>query len=65
MKLQSLKIHILYDDGEAPSKFSDAIEQVFQLAKQKKGGDESNGWSEDIRGAIKDVRKCMSDYIEY
>jgi hypothetical protein len=61
----SLKIHILYDYGAAPKDFSEAIEEIFQLAKQKKKGTEDDMWSNSLRESVKEVRKCMSIYLKY
>ena len=59
----SLRLHILFDGGTAPKELADAIEQVFQLARDKKRGDDGEQWSLSMREAVRNMRKSMSNNI--
>ena len=59
----SLKIHILYENGTAPTELSDALEFVFQIARRKKNGDDSETCSAEFRASVSDLRKKLSKYI--
>ena len=59
----SLKIHVLYKNGQAPKELTDALEAVFQLAKEKKSGTESEDWSTQFKTTVSNVRKQLSNHI--
>jgi hypothetical protein len=57
----SLRLHILFDNGTAPKGLEGAIEQVFQLARDKKRGDNTSDWSDSMRFAVRELRKNMAE----
>ena len=60
----SLRIHILFKEGTAPDELAQSIEAVFQLARSKKRGEESDDWSNEMRNAVRTMRKHMAANIQ-
>lgn len=60
----SLRIHMLFDGGTAPFELDSAIESVFQLARTKKKGTETDSWSEEFRDEVRILRIQLSKNLE-
>jgi len=60
----SLRIHILFPEGTAPSELAGSLESMFQLAKRKKQGEASREWSSEMREAVREMRKHMASNIQ-
>lgn len=60
----SLRIHILFENGTAPTELDDAIESVFQLARTKKKGTDTDTWSDEFRNEVRVLRLQLSKNIE-
>lgn len=56
----SLKIYLLFPSGAPPQDIKESMEEIFQLAKRKKGGEDSDGLSAKFREAIRDLRQALS-----
>lgn len=60
----SLRTHVLFEGGTAPSSLADAMEQVFQLARAKKDGNETADWSNKLRDAVRIMRQRMAENLD-
>jgi len=60
----SLRIHILFPEGTAPNQLAESIESIFQLARKKKRGEESEEWSSEMRTAVRELRKHMAANLQ-
>jgi hypothetical protein len=60
----SHKIYILFENGSLPKEFSEALESVFQLAKQKKDGMCDENWQIDKRNTVGHLKKLMSSNLK-
>lgn len=60
----SLRIHILFKEGTAPEELAQSIEAVFQLARAKKKGEASDDWSNEMRDAVRTMRKHIAANLQ-
>lgn len=66
IRMRCLKIHMLFDGGEAPREISDLMENIFQVFKQcKRSGRVLSDEDKDvIRMKVKLLRKEISFYLK-
>lgn len=59
----SQRLHVLFKGGDAPQDLSNALEQVFQLARQKKDNAMPPDWPDKQRNSIRILRQEMSKFL--
>jgi hypothetical protein len=65
----SQQIHLLFENGTAPSELSNSMEVVFRLAQEKKDSSstltfDACTWTNHMREAVSEMRKQMSSRIK-
>lgn len=60
------KVHLLFPDGVAPEEISILMENVFQLARDKKHNKIENHdeWTNKMRDETRKLRKCLSNVLQ-
>ncbi|CAL4868266.1 hypothetical protein MMA231_02541 [Asticcacaulis sp. MM231] len=56
----SQRLHVLFKEGTAPRDLADALEAVFQFARQRKDNSMPADWSEEQRNSVRSLRQAMS-----
>lgn len=56
----SQRLHVLFSEGTAPKELADALERVFQLARERKDGTMPDDWSDKQRESVRLMRQEMA-----
>lgn len=60
----SLKIHLCFLEGQADEDISNKLEDLFQMAKERKsmGSDNTETWNRDFRQTVRELRHLIGKY---
>lgn len=56
----SVKIYLLFPNGNPPKEIAECMEELFQLAKRKKEGENNDELSAKMRDATRNIRQALS-----